>query len=554
MSGSLTHLLDIDDSAVKRVARQGWHSRNPLVSGRLGADWTLHAKAIEASTEDDRWIPRECLKSLDDVCTKFCSATFFPDAKARVNMIANVLRLYDRLRDHGVPMNVIFKGGVMLRLVLLEFWGRQPLDARECAISHLQEQRAITLGDFDFEVMPTSRAATSKGSLMRILHTQYALLLWLKERMEDELREGASGLMNLEWDVGEASDDLKRRLQEEIDGIEDGSDPLKGARVERVVIGERVEDPPSGYFTRNGKVAPSSRRDLMIYDCSPSGGGRERQTCVSDAGEALSAMGITPPRKRPRHSPLYATCSSFINEDAPERSGPRHLHPLFHLARIKHAFVLYYETADGQKRCDRLSGEMVDLSLGDVGDELKERKHRLMSSRVAYTAYELLGVPREVVTFRSYSPINFYYDHQNMLHFGGTPPWEVAKYEKRVVRYICFLVVCLFDPRLNGEGASVHDRIGALDTLCEYTRIAHHVRNAPLRTGIHLVDDFALLVHQELASSPGRAANEYLRAVHRHLVAFTGCIRLARARRLVPSPYDGLDITLLHYMNRHIFK
>ena len=69
----------------------------------------------------------------------------------------------------------------------------------------------------------------------------------------------------------------------------------------------------------------------------------------------------------------------------------------------------------------------------------------------------------------------------------------------------------------------MHDRIGALDTLCEYTRIAHHVRNAPSLQGIHLVDAAKrLLVHQELAGSPGRAADDVLarrarasRGIHR---------------------------------------
>ena len=94
----LRYQLPLDDAVLRRVAAQAARSR--LAGRRLGHEWTLaRASAIQAREADDAWIPREALKPLDDVCAKFCTHKFFPDASARINMVANVLRLYRRARE-----------------------------------------------------------------------------------------------------------------------------------------------------------------------------------------------------------------------------------------------------------------------------------------------------------------------------------------------------------------------------------------------------------------------------------------------------------------------
>ena len=549
---SLTYLLPIDDRAVRRVALQGWHGTHPNIDGRLGRDWSLDAKGIEP---ESTWISRDSLRPLDDVCTKFCSATFFPDARARINMVANVLRLYERLADVGeVPVRPVFKGGVMMRLVLLEFWRQQPIAARERVISYMAEHKSITLGDFDFEIVPLTRAGHSKRATMRIVHTQFALLLWLKEQMDEQFVHKRDGLLYLAWSAQDAASNLKKRLQAEIDGIEDANHALRGARVERVVLGDQVHDPPPGYVTRDGKRAPAMRRDVMAYDCLGKDGKPSR--CTSDARMVLEQMGMTPSRPKPRGSPFYATCKTYIGDNFPERTRKREMNPLFHLTRIKHAFVLYYETTDGQKRCDGLEGEMIDLALGDHGDEIRAFKHDVIGAAQAYFDYQILGVPRDVVTFRSYSPLHLYYDHQQMLHFKNTPPWETPKYEKRVLRYVAFLVLVLFDTHVSGN-VSVVTRLNALERLCAYTGSAEQVGHAPLCTRVPLIDGFAKLEHEVMchdAPSAKRESQKYMKTVHAHLSEFLVCIRMAHKCRAVPAPFKLLDTTTLDYMNRHIFN
>ena len=69
----------------------------------------------------DHWVTNEQLKPLNDVCTKWCTNKYFPDAFSRVNMVASVIRLYDRLRDvTGLKFNIVFKGGVMIKHSMID--------------------------------------------------------------------------------------------------------------------------------------------------------------------------------------------------------------------------------------------------------------------------------------------------------------------------------------------------------------------------------------------------------------------------------------------------
>ena len=125
---------------LRNMARDVRRSRD--AGRRIGVDWMPRdARVVEKKEEsDDHWVTNEQLRPLNDVCTKWCTRVYFPDAFARVNMVANVIRLYDRLRDvSGLRFNIVFKGGVMIRLVLLEFLNDLPLEARLRITEHIPE-------------------------------------------------------------------------------------------------------------------------------------------------------------------------------------------------------------------------------------------------------------------------------------------------------------------------------------------------------------------------------------------------------------------------------
>lgn len=558
----LRYTLALEDAFLARAAARVMAS--PLAGKRFGREWIPLASKIEPREQDDVWIPREDLKVLDDVCTKFCTHTFFPDANARVNTVINVLRLYDRLAEVGkLPFRIVFKGGVMLRLILLQFWQQQPLESRDAAIRYLAEQQAVTMGDFDFEIVP-DRHRLSAEEVHRYVLVNYVVLLWLQRRMEAELRgEAPSGLLRVDFDREAARASLAARLQEAMDALPDSSHPLHGAKVNAVFLSARpgkTSVVPRGHTTRDGKAAPSKRRNLVVFACDEAQPLERKTTtttptiatpCVCDADHVLRAVGLPP--MPIEGSLLYATCNTYINEDSSPSSRPQERRPLFHLSRIKHAFVLYYTTKDGRKRCDRLAGEMIDLSMGDVGDEVRAWKHETLG-RAAYRSYPLLGVPKAVATLRTYSPAGYLADHEAMLHLNATPPWAAPKYSKRLVRYAAFLVVHV----ASLPTVDAHGKVRALRHLCAYLSDADGVRAKAMRpTRVPPVDHFARREHecarQDVADAATlRAYRAYLRTLHAHLDTLSRLYEEGLVRAARPT-FGTLDVTQLDYMNRHVF-
>ena len=520
----LKYILPLDDVFLATVAKQVRQS--PHAGKRLGHGWRpSRAAAIEPQADDDVWITREELQPLDDVCTKFCTTHFFPDAFARVNMVANVLRLYERLAKVArLPCKIIFKGGVMLRLVLLEFWRAQPLDARERVVRYLKDQGAITMGDFDFEVVPDDAMHLGDDLKHRLVLVHYAVLLWLRRRLEAEVRQVRDRrpgeptppvqLVDATWDRAQALRDLRTSLQAAVDALPSGH-ALAGATVDQVFLGGDVARPPAGHVTKRGHRVPAPRRNLLVFACD------EHKTCVAEAREVLGELGIPAAPARTRGDLLYATCNTYVNEPFPERTRSLERNALFHLSRIKHTFTLYYTTRDGTKRCDRLAGEMVDLSMGDPGDEVNAWKHATFE-RDMYRAYPLLGVPRDLVIFRSYSPLHFYYDHQSMLHMHEVPPWKTPKYSKRIVRYVAFLVVCVMS---SDAPVRTAPRLHALHALVAHVADASAVlAGPPLRTPVALVNAFAACERRSLREGVvvGRRCRRGRRATCRRCTGICG--------------------------------
>lgn len=515
----LRYELPLDDAWMRRVVAE---SDQGAAGRRPDATWL---RSVEPQAADDTWVTREDLRPLDDVCTKFVTRKFLPDAFARVNLVANVIRLYDRLaRVTHLPFRIVFKGGVMQRLVLLEFWHDMPLDARVAAVSYLVREKAVSISDMDFQIVPT-RHDMSEPARRRLLVVCYAALLWLQRKLTAEVDEGAEGMLDVSWDRAHGTEELKAMLQEAVGELE-RDHPMHGARIEKVVIGNRVGAPPAGFRTRGGKTAPAPRRDLFVFDC-----GEERvATCVAPASEAFRAMGMASVPASAGDS-LYATCNYYLNEGAEVQRPGAELRPLFHLARIKHTFVLYYTTARGERRCDRLAGELVDLSLADPRDEgeldLHARLGRAFSD--AYREYPIVGVSG--VALRSYTVAHFLLDHEHMLHRSPEPPWRVPKFRKRLVRYVAFLVAHVLGSEVGG---TLERKVHALQALVWHTASVQRLLGPRLRTGVAPVDAFA----ERERLSYRRGAGEYLRTLHAHLKALVGFVsqRAAwRADLVVPS-------------------
>ena len=522
-------MLPLDDDFLFSVARS--ISSSELAGKRMGKDWLPDANRIETKAEaDDAWATKEELKPLDDACTKWCSETFFPNAFARMNMVANVTRLYDRLaKVSGLKFRVSFKGGVMMRLVLLEFLHGLPAEERVKAVQYMQENRALSLSDFDFEVVPDNHDAPEED-VLRYFALDYAALLWLLRQMQREIEgkkratEGGGSLLFMDWDGEERARALAESLQQVVDSLPKGGSCLCGARIDRVVLASTDDDPPRGYRTRSGKGTPSPRKNVVVYDCEGVGKGKDASAkCVLPASDFFGYLGL--PRgvvpDRAGGACLYATLNTYIGEgESKKREG--HLGGVFHLSRIKHGFVVYYTTKSGEKRCDRLGGELIDLSqsAGNSRDELRRALYADLPS--PYRDYPVVGVDPSAVVLRSYSPEGFMLDLRQQVHANADYPWEAGgKTGKRILRYVAFLFLHVMGPNVAGSRAA---KVAALSKARDATSSLSSLLSSG-RTSVPCVDAFLSQERRTVRAGIGdgkssetrRAIEAYVRTLHQHM-------------------------------------
>lgn len=538
----LRYTLRLDDPLFTSFARDVAASKRAGL--RLGRDWRPRKPAERKKNADDHWATFEHLKPLNDVCTKFCSKNYFPDAFARVIMIVNVLRVYQRVAALSrLPFRIVFKGGVMIRLVLLEFLHDVPLESRLKAIAHLVEQHALSLSDLDFEIVMDDHKP-SPDKVHRLLALDYAVLLWLQREMQRQIEaEQREGLLSLEWsgDTASKEEDLRTRLQEAIDELDDEENPLRGATVDRISL-SGVAPTMRGYATKSQKAVPDVRRNVVIFDC-------EDDKCVMPASEFFAALGVRGVPSRSGGDRLYATLNAYIGEGVtPQRDN--HVTGLFHLARIKHAFVVHYTTRKGEKRCDRLGGEMVDLSQshGIQRDALRAALYAAVPH--PYADYALLGT-RDVV-IRSYSVEGFLYEHMIMVHHTETAPWKANKLSKRLARYVAFFIAHVLGPKVPGTPAT---KARALQRLVERTGQGTDqlANGGALRSGLAAVDAFFARERAAVGAAQAgerRAATAYLRTLHGHLAALTASV--AHARRFEGPYVPRIDPVHLQLARHHV--
>lgn len=510
----MRYSIPIDDKFLCKVSKSIRHSTG--AGRRLRETWLPTSKEILDGDPNDHWATKEQLDPLNDVCTKWCTRTYFPDTSSRVNMVANVIRLYDRLRDvSGLDFNIVFKGGVMIRLVLREFIHDIPLNARSELLEYLKEARILGMSDFDFEIVPTNHRL-SDVDVNRFTKLTYAVLLWLQRAMQREVSNGkVGGLLSLDWKEADVRNDLKASLQAEVDAIVDTGSPLFGASIDHVFLGATVPSAPRGYKTRNGASGPSRRLNKIVFTSL------DKSKRVVGAEDVFSNCDVHGIPTTSHGDTFYATLNTYIGEDDAHQR-PEFLKSVFHLARIKHAFVVYYTTRDGRRCCERLSGEMIDLSQSHgIGRDARRRAmYKVVSA--PYREYPIIGVDSSNVVLRSYSMHGFLFDHMTMLHHTDVDPWDTKKVEKRIVRYTMFLFAHVFSPDTSGNVAS---KIKAIRSLVERTNSLEALLSSPpLKTGIHPVNEFARRERTSLMHASSSRARMYLKQMSLILNLLLVCV------------------------------
>jgi len=532
--------LNVDVSFLKRMVRN--IHRSTVAGKRLGHEWNPTSRRVvnNKRADDDTSFGVDDLKGLNDVCTKWCTHTFFPDTSSRLSFVSSVFKMYTTLSNEfkELKFDLVFKGGVIMRLIILEFVQNFSIHERVAAEEYLKAEKAVSFSDFDFEIVPHNHSPR-QDLIIRLFSLYWALLLWLRNQMDVfSYRRKANPLFNISWDEKDSISVLKQHLQKEVDGYDDGH-PLSGATIDHVVRGCYDSDPPRGYKTSSGKPTQSKRDNVFIFTRR----GETEKSIMSacDYFTELDVPGV--PCDYPRD--FYCTMNTFIGEDT-ERERPEQLKSVFHLCRIKQGFVVYLTTKAGEKRCERLGGEMLDLSQSNGTRTDEMRRYIYSNVKAPYREYYMIGSEFHI---RSYSSNGLLHDLRVQIHFQDKPPFEsmaagTSKIRKRLLRYLLFMVIYTLGPFVDH---SFQYKVQQMHKLLTTTSSVDHLyRHSQSR--VAPIDEF-VLQEQHTLRLPGSTKKKqaYLASIHRHLkVIYTLITGESRSKETLDERYLEFADTFLY--------
>lgn len=523
----ITSVFRPDVAYIRSVTKGIRKSRN--AGKRIQVEWTPErGRILEKRIQDDSAVNWENMTPLNDVCTKWCTRTFFPSSKERLSFISDVFGLYELVsKEEKGAFDLVFKGGVIMRLLMIEFLNNFPLDAHVRLEKYMNEQKALSFSDFDFEIVPKDHSP-SQGSVLSMISLNFAVLLWLRKVLDSD--------KVLTGDVtDDAMQTLRSMLQEAVDHI-DAQSPLHGASVDRVVRGCQDPKPPSGYATASGRNTPRRRDNVVIFR-------EDDDTHVMNACDFFTELDVAGvPCDYPRN--FYCTMNMFIGEES-ERERPSQLMSLFHLSRIKQGFVVYMTLRDGKKICDRLGGEILDLSQSNGTH--KDEVRRFMYDRVKqpYRTYYVIGSSFHI---RSYSANGLLHDLMMQVHFQEQPPFAELgtsrKLNKRLLRYAMFLIIYVMGPFCEHPYKT---KVRALTALLNATASLESLTKRH-RVGVAAVDTF-LSNEQHTLAMPGpvKQKRAYVSAVHKHVSMVVSLITSPRASGML------MDARYLEYADTFLY-
>lgn len=440
--------------------------RNPLTKERVGGEHNIIPDEFVVSQKEEKasFLTYEEKRGLDDVCTKFCCETFFPDAMARLNMIFNIIHLFDEVASRArMKYRILFKGGIITRFLILEWLQHLSFGPRMEAIDYVsKEQKAVGISDFDFQVTFHPEHPPTEKDIQLAVFLNYIILLYVKKilhanicqhgKKTTDYIEARTHLLNINWDP-DNPEKLVSMLEEHVKELPP-SHSMYGAKIDYVLVGNKLPSSKEGlrerlsrYSKKNGNSVFCGKKDNFIFRChgrkDESG---EDEKCVASARRVLRRMGFSKEIcDLASPSPyVYATHNSYIGEESFKDRSTTFLPSVFHLTRIKHVFTLFYTTLSGDKISEVLTGELVDLSCS-AGTRLNLKEayiHSLVDK--PYAGYKVLGVSKNGGILRSWTVEGLFHDLSMMLHFEGCFPWENGKYEKRLIRYVCVFVILIF--------------------------------------------------------------------------------------------------------------
>ena len=372
---------------------------------------------------------------------------------------------------------LMFKGGVTLRLIIRELLNNFSGDLEQIVFYNIH--KSLKISDYDFELASRKSALTPEQITKMNLLT-YLVILALRNYVIQHKLYFFNFFRLKESEQQKKIFSLKKRLQDEIDNIEDADNFYSGVTIEHVQYGgECDKDPASGQF--DSPLTDLEKRSLaqfkpkeelntspcrtdfalVIQENTFTG---EAPGCFITAKNLLKAYNLTTPA-RVANLPLYSRSegSRFYATHNPQIYAGLGVNTIqFNLNRIKYDFTLYCSRKNGELFRSSVVGEILDLSHAGSEDRRKSFDPVFPSDKTR--KYKFFGYNLE---FKSYSLAGFYQDLNSIL-FPETnwQPWTDLKYKKRIYRIIYVCVLHFFSVELDSD-LTYLERLQYMNTIID---------------------------------------------------------------------------------------
>lgn len=510
--------LQIEDARIQQITKHLSSNSNSFqrITKHL---IRKYSHFTQKTVSDNHWCSSDDLNPLNTICTKWCTTCYFPDASSRVNMIMNMSTLYQKVAENmNGSFNIVFKGGVMVRLLIREFLKDISTHHAQRLTNYLEKHNALSMSDLDFEIVPKNHSL-SNDVAQNMVNVNFAVLLLIKQKLQDDMKS-RNRVLNINWNKQDKLNELKYALQNAIDDME-SDNMMHGCRIDAVTFaGDPVPEElyttkdkkQHFYRTKSGARTAPKRFDAVVFVCDDT-------RCVTNATTFFDFLRL-PLGYHDSAMPLYATLNTYVGEgETACREG--HLTSMFHLARIKHGFNVYYTTKLNEKRIDRLSGEMVDLSQS-CGTRYDFKRRLLYATlKDPYMNYPILGV--NTAYMRSFTPFGFFLDHHIMLYHSEDQVWNSNKADKRLVRYLMFLMICTFH---SFKDVPFEVKKFELQQVIRSTQSVQILSSSRFTFTITILQTFVDTLKNAIASAREgniRSSASFLKSVHAHLKKIVEC-------------------------------
>jgi hypothetical protein len=529
---------------VKRATYMSSDGASDLFSGD---HWDENAtpQIVCPSKAPDGWKDFKTLddrKSIMSHCTTFVTTHMLGNITTRLRFLKLVSYafqvLFETLKieyddERFASIVLVLKGGMALRMNVLELIRAFSSEMEGFMVDLLHAE--LKLSDFDFEVV-SSGLSIEEVSRLNVL--TFMVTMAIRNHIDDH--------KEYFLDFFQYSVAYRRKLMSDLHSdVEDACKQLSmsnffhGIHIDYIAFGQETLVDTQLYSDRNTSSMRTNRSDFaLVIDGRMDGD--HSDVCFMSARNLLYRYNIPRPvvDRLCRQSLLFTSHNPLITfTEGDVRSS-------FQLNRIKYGFKVYFRKVlpDGETvlLTDYFPGELLDVS-HQLHNDTRQTWNRQESRFPRYHASSIRHM--RDLHFHSLTPYGQIQEHRFMLFKAVKFPWEVDKYEKRMVRLLCIFFLFVFS--VDGPRYSFSRKLAFMDSLKTDIQNQMMTESIPAFIIRQIRTDIVNVINRGMKDESRKFRDVVVNMLSTLIRVFEHEYRRSRNPKLTVTEYDPLVFTQL---------